>query len=93
MTEQLCIPVEYRYKRKPIPKSRLWHLNCYKAPGSPANQSPGVLDMSDIGKNQVSIFIAIPCNEQGEVDADTQMEYEDLADQKFKEIRPNEELA
>lgn len=93
MTEQRCIPVEYRYKRKPIPKSRLWHMNCYKAAAQPANYAPGILDVSHAGEDQVSIFMAVPCNEEGEVDADTQGEYEDLADQKFKVIRPDAEFA
>jgi hypothetical protein len=93
MTGRLCILVEYCYRRKPIPKSRLWHLNCYKATEQPATQASGVLDVSDAGGDQVSIFIAVPCGEHGEVDADTQAEYEDLADQKFKEIRPDAELA
>jgi hypothetical protein len=93
MTKRFCISVEYRYRRKPIPKSRLWHMTCYKGVALRANQLPGALEVSEAGADQVSIFIAVPCNEQYQVDSDTQTEYEDFADQKFKEIRPHAELA
>jgi hypothetical protein len=56
MTETFCIRVEYRYKRKTIPKSRLWNLNSYKTAEQPARQSPGILDVSDAGGDQVGIF-------------------------------------
>ena len=93
MTEQRCIPVEYRYRREPVPKSRRWHMNCCKAAAQPANQAPGVVNVSHAGEDQVSIFMAVPCNQEGGVDPDTQGDYEDLADQKFKEIRPDADLA
>jgi len=93
MNEQRCIPVEYCYMRKPVPKSRLWHMKCRKAAAQPANRVPGLFEVSHAGEDQVSIFMAVPCNHEGEVDADTSGEYEDLADQKFKEIRADAALA
>jgi hypothetical protein len=81
MAEQFCIPVEYCYKRKPIPKSRLWHMNCYKAAERSSSQVPEVFDVSDAGGDQVSIFIAVPCGERGEVDVDTLAEHQELANQ------------
>lgn len=92
MANQLCMPVEYLYRRKPMPKSRLWHLNCYKAE-KPSVLSPEIMDITDPGGDQVSITIAVPCDDQGNVDSKTHAEYQARADQKFMEIRADAELA
>jgi hypothetical protein len=89
-SDPLCIPVEFCYNRNPMPKSREWDMACKKASDKPANQSPGIMGEAVItSENQVSIFIAVPCNEKGDVDNDMQGHYEDIADTKFIHLQPD----
>jgi len=59
----------------------------------PSLQIQGIRRISDRGGDQVSIFIAVPCNEKGKVDTDTQDVYVELAEQKFHDVRPDTEPA
>jgi len=81
------------YRRKPLPKSKLWHSNCYKGAKEPFNRIPGIYDVIDTGKDEVEIRIAVPCGQNGNVVDDILAEHEDLADDKFIRSRPGAELA
>jgi hypothetical protein len=92
MEHTTCIPVEYRYRREPRPKSNRWHMNCHKAAPQPSLLPIGETEVIIHG-DQVSIYINVPCDEQGNVDEQTQAEYEDMADHKFRGVKPRADLA
>jgi hypothetical protein len=43
--------------------------------------------------DQLSITFAVPCTSGGDIDEGTQGEYEELADERFEQLRPGQELA
>ena len=92
MLKVRCMPVLYDYKRKPLPNSKVWHMGCRKAAEMPSELSVGIVDVSN-HRDRVGILIAVPCDEHGEVDHDTQAKYEDIADERFKELHPDAQLA
>jgi hypothetical protein len=67
-------------------------MNWYKMPVSPARRVPGFVEQEG-GANQGSITFAIPCSASGEIDSETQAEYEELADERFAQLCPGQELA
>jgi hypothetical protein len=91
MDEQLCLLTNYLYRRVPIPTSVQWHMNWHKISVSPAMRVPGFVDQEG-GANQCSINFAIPCSTSGEIDPETQAEYEDLADERFSRLCPGQKL-
>ena len=92
MDEQLCLLVNSLYRRVPIPDSVQWHMNWYRMPVSPAMRVPGFVEQEG-GSNQCSVVFAIPCYASGEIDSETQGEYEELADERFAQLCPGQELA
>ena len=92
MDEQLCLLTNYLYRRVPIPGSLQWHMNCYRVPDAPAMKIPGLVEQ-EVDANQFSIVIAIPCSASGEIDSKTQEESEELADEHFAKLYPDQELA
>ncbi|MEX0716737.1 MAG: hypothetical protein WD066_09125 [Planctomycetaceae bacterium] len=92
MAESLCMPVLYRYMKSRLPKLDRWHTSCSKADKEPSLCPVGVLDLT-VGPDEISILIAVPSNEQGDVDLDTQGAYEDIANAEFQKLRPHAVLA
>jgi len=91
MSLELCLVVEYRYNRSRATRSRVWHLEGYLAIEDPLVQFPGEIDLGDDGE-EVSVYLAVPCSSRGEIDEETLAEYEELADARFKQLRPDAEL-
>jgi hypothetical protein len=84
--------MEYRYRRERMPASPVWHMNCFQSAEGPDLLTPGEMRTSDEG-DQISIYVAVPCDMNGGVDKETLAEYEDLADERFAIHRPNATLA
>lgn len=92
MNEQLCIVMNYLYRRVPIPGSIQWHMNYYRMGDTCGMRLPGFVEQEgDV--DHLSIVLAVPCTATGEIDSDTQCEYENLADERFGQLRPGQELA
>jgi hypothetical protein len=53
---------------------------------------PGFVEQEQAA-DLVSIVFAIPCSPTGEVDPTTRDEYEDLADERFHQLCPGQQLA
>jgi hypothetical protein len=91
MSLEVCLVVEYRYNRCRATRSRVWRLEGYLAIQDPLVGPPGELNFGDDGK-VVSVYMAVPCSSRGEIDEETLAEYEELADTRFKQLRPDAEL-
>lgn len=92
MEPQHCILVNYLYRRDPMPRSVQWHMNAYRLSETPESRVPGFVDQES-SDDQLSITFAIPCAQGGDIDEETQGEYEELADDRFRQLRPGQELA
>lgn len=92
MKLQLCVLVNYLYRRDVMPRSYRWHMQPYQVTSSPEPRVPGLVD-HERSADELSITIAVPCSPGGEVTDETQAEYEDLADDRFRHLQPDEELA
>lgn len=92
MDEQPCVLVDYLYRRDPMPRSIRWHLNARRLSATPELRVPGFVDQEG-GGDQLSITFAVPCSQDGNIDDETQGEYEELADERFGQLRPGQELA
>jgi hypothetical protein len=92
MDEQPCMLVIYLYRRDRIPGSIRWHMDSYKNADAPELRVPGFVEREG-NADQLSLTFAVPCSANGEIDAETQGEYEDLADERFEQLRPGQELA
>ena len=66
----------------------IWGTTIYNPSGQQV-----IWGTDDMGGDQVSVFMAVPCDEKGEVDGDTQDEFQELADDRFLAVRPDAELA
>lgn len=93
MDEQLCMPVEYVYRRERRPKSRLWHMVPRKAAPRPSLMRPGLVGSPEETADEVIITCAVPCDQDGEVGDDAREESEDKADELFNQLRPDDALA
>ena len=89
MDEQLCVLVNYFYRRARIPGSVQWHINCYRMTNSPAIRAPGFVEQEGYA-DQLSIVLAVPCSANREIDSETLGEYEELADERFGQLRPGQ---
>jgi hypothetical protein len=89
---QQCFLVNYLYRRHPMPRSIRWHMSAYRLSATPELRVPGFVDQES-SADQLSITFAVPCTPNGEVDEETQGEYEGLADERFGQLRPGQELA
>jgi hypothetical protein len=67
-------------------------MNWYKMAVSSTMRIAGFVEQEG-GANQCSITFAIPCSGSGEIDSVTQAEYEELADERFAQLYPGQELA
>ena len=92
MDEQLCLLVHYLYRRVPKPGSVQWHLNKYRIPDSLAMRVPRLVEQRG-NASEFSIVFAIPCSASGEIDPETQEEYEEIADEHFARLCPGQKLA
>jgi hypothetical protein len=92
MGEQPCVLVNYMYCRDPMPRSIRWHLNLYRLSATPELRVPGFVEQEGSG-DQLSITYAVPCTQGGDIDEETQGEFEELADEHFGQLRPGQELA
>lgn len=93
MEEELCMPVEYVYRRQPIPHSLRWHMVSSKASPAPEMLPPGRLGDPQESSDQVILTFGVPCPSNGVIVQEVADEYEDLADKWFQEIRPGHDLA
>jgi hypothetical protein len=91
MSLEVCLVVEYRYNRSRATRSRVWHMEGCRAIEYLLVDLPGEIDLDDDG-DQVSIYLAVPCSSRGGIDEETLAEYEELADTRFKQVRPDAEL-
>jgi len=87
----LCVLVEYRFRREVIPGSRRWHL-IPVTDWVPGPAAPGEVEVADAG-DHVSLYYRVPCDAQGKVDQETQDEYVEIAEGRFLQIRPGADLA
>jgi hypothetical protein len=92
MEEQPCQLLNYVYRRRPMPGSVVWHMNCYTMSDRPVRRVPGFVEQ-DGTTDQLSILVAVPCSASGGIETATQDEYEDLAGEHFGQLRPGHELA
>lgn len=93
MVKLLCRVVEYVYKRKPSPGSKIWHMQSEVD----KEESPSELEVGDskinAGDDTVRVLLAVPCDESGKFSEETINRYEEIADKKFLQVRPDAELA
>ncbi len=92
MNPQLCLLVNYLYRRERIPGSIRWHMNSYRMPGAPEVRVPGLVEQEG-DADHFGITLAVPCLPDGQIEPETQGEYEDLADEHFSQLHPGQELA
>ena len=92
MAQSLCVVVEYVYKRKLLPGSKIWHMQSSRDDEPPSELEVGDSKIRGNG-DTVSILIAVPCDQYGTISPETKNKYEDLADEKFLQVRPDADFA
>ena len=92
MTESLCMPIRYHYRRDMLPRSKTWHMQAYKLAAKPIEHVPGCVQCQADG-DYVNIRIFVPCDENGIIAEDLQNDFEDLADGAFMSTHPGADLA
>jgi hypothetical protein len=90
-SECLCHLVDYTYNRNRVPASVQWALDIQIISMSPLAREP-VLVAQVGGADWLSMTFAVPCSETGTIEKSTADEYEKLADEQFRSLRPGQEL-
>jgi hypothetical protein len=86
-----CQLMEYKYRREPSQNSVQWQRIGVAFSGIPEECEPG--GQHQAGEtNTCSIMFAVPYSDNYELRNATHAEYEDLADARFKQTHPGQEL-
>jgi len=90
-SECLCHLVDYTYNRKRMPGSVQWALDVQIISKTPSAREPALV--AQVGDTDwLGMTFAVPCSESGTIEENTADEYEKLADEQFRRLRPGQEL-
>jgi hypothetical protein len=84
--------LDFTYRRMLNPGSVTWHVQCTVISESSYLAAPGLIDQSR-SDNELSFVFAVLCDPDGSVDESVKEAHEDLADDRFRQLLPDQMLA